>query len=79
MIGNYDDYSLLKHQDPFEECYKWFWSNLNDDDLIEKEFLEYMDKLVDDFESGKTKPIPLGENFFSRIENLLDPDEHEST
>jgi hypothetical protein len=79
MTGNYDDYSLLKNKDPFEECYNWFWCNLNDDDLIEKEFLEYLDKMVDDIESGKEKLISLDKDFFTRIENLLDPDEHEST
>lgn len=71
MTDNYGDYVLLKTDDPFEECYKSFWYNLNDDDLVEKEFLEYLNQLVEDIESGKEKLIPLDKNFFKELDDLL--------
>ena len=74
MAGNYNGYTLLENDDPFEECYKWFWCNLNDDDLIEKEILEYLDKLVDDVESGKEKLIPLDE-VMKDLKLMLNEDE----
>ncbi len=25
ISGNYDDYAILSQDDPYEECYNWFW------------------------------------------------------
>lgn len=72
MSGNYNDYVLLKDDDPFEECYNWFWANLNDDDLVEKEFLEYLDKIVEDIESGKEKLVPFTEEMANQLLDLYD-------
>ena len=68
MTGNYKDYALLSSDDPFTECYGWFWSDLNDADIYPKEFLEYLHQLMDDVESGKEKLIPLDVNFFKDLE-----------
>ena len=72
MTGNYDNYALLNDDDPLTECLGWFWASLNEDDTYPKEFLEYLQQLVDDIESGKEELIPLDEDFFDRIKNLTD-------
>jgi len=57
MTGNYGDYALMWYDDPYEECYEWFWSSLNIDDTLPKSFLEHLYQMVDDIESGKEKTI----------------------
>lgn len=60
LIGsNYTSYKLLKEDDPEEECKEWFWASLNEDDVYEKEFLEYLMQMVDDIETGKEKVYPM--------------------
>ena len=61
MTSNYGSYSLLKDDDPEEECKDWFWCNINLDDTYPKEFLEYLHQMVDDIESGKVKTYTLDE------------------
>lgn len=55
VTENYDGYALLEDDDPEEECRNWFWVGLNESDTYSKEFLEYLQKLVDDVDSGKVK------------------------
>ena len=55
MTNNYDDYALLEEDDPEQECYEWFWASINMDDTYPKEFLEYLNQMVDDIDSGKVK------------------------
>jgi hypothetical protein len=57
MTDNFGDYVLLEDDDPFTECYDWFWSSLNVDDVYPKEFLEYLLQLADDVKTGKVEPI----------------------
>ena len=45
MTGNYVDYALMWYDDPYEECYEWFWTSINSDDTLPKEFLEYLYEL----------------------------------
>jgi hypothetical protein len=71
MTDNYKDYALLEKDDPFTECYEWFWVSLGEDEVYEKEFLEYLMKLADDVETGKEKVIPLDEDFFDRLKDLV--------
>jgi len=71
MTGNWSDYALLNSDDPFEECYGCFWSYLGDDDVYPKEFLEYLMQLAEDIDTGKEKVIPLDENFFDRMKDLV--------
>jgi hypothetical protein len=61
MTGNYSDYALMWYDDPYEECYEWFWSSLNIDETLPKSFLEHLQQMVDDIESGKVKTYTLDE------------------
>ena len=55
MTSNYENYALMREDDPEEECKDWFWTSLNEDDTYSKEFLEYLQQMVDDIDSGKVK------------------------
>jgi hypothetical protein len=61
MSSNYEGYALLKEDDPEAECLDWFWASLNEDDVYDKEFLEYLMELSDDVISGKVKTYPMDE------------------
>ena len=71
MTSDYDGYALLRQDDPEEECKEWFWVSLNEDDVYPKEFLEYLMQMVDDIETGKEKVVPLDEDFFDRMKDLV--------
>lgn len=82
ITDNYKDYALLEKDDPFTECYEWFWVALGEDDCYPKKFLEYLMQLADDVETGKEKVVPLDEDFFDRLKNLVegvDLDDDEDT
>lgn len=72
MTSNYENYALMKEDDPETECVEWFWASLNEDDVYPKEFLEYLMQMVDDIETGKEKLIPMNEDFFDRLKDLTD-------
>ena len=55
ISGNYENYALLKDDDPYEECYQWFWTSINLDETYPKEFLDYLHQLVEDIDTGKEK------------------------
>ena len=57
LTGNYKDYALLPTDDPFKECYEWFWGSLGDDDTLPKQFIEELMQMMEDIESGKEKLI----------------------
>ena len=71
MTSNYENYALLKQDDPFEECYGWFWGTLGEDDVYPKEFLEHLLQMVDNIETGKEKLIPMGEDFMKELQELV--------
>jgi len=71
MTGNYADYALMWYDDPYEECYEWFWSSLNIDDTLPKEFLEHLQQMVDDIDSGRVKTVPFTREMFDEIDNLV--------
>ena len=71
MTGNYKDYALMWYDDPYEECVDWFWGSLGDDDTLPKEFLEHLMQMAEDVRTGKEKGIPLDEDFFDRLEDLV--------
>ena len=71
MTDNFEGYALLKDDDPFQECYDWFWSSINMDETYPKEFLEYLMQLADDVETGKEKVIPIDEGYFDRMKDLV--------
>jgi len=59
--GNYDGYTLLEDDDPYEQCYEWFWTSINLDEVYPKEFLEYLMQMADDIETGKVKTYSIDE------------------
>lgn len=75
MTSNYDGYALMKADDPESECLDWFWTSLNEDDTYPKEFLEYLQDLCDRIDRGEEKLVPLDENFFNRLDDLLNTEE----
>lgn len=72
MTDNFDDYALLKNDDPFTECYEWFWVTLGEDECYPKEFLESLMEMCDRIDRGEEKLIPLDEDFFERLKELTD-------
>jgi hypothetical protein len=63
MTGNYADYALMWYDDPYEECYNWFWSELNEDPTLPKHFLEHIRKLAEQVRTGEVKTYTLDEVF----------------
>ena len=61
ISGNYANYALLKDDDPYEECYQWFWTSINLDETYPKEFLDYLHQLVEDIDTGKEKTYSFDE------------------
>ena len=61
LSNNYADYAILSNDDPYEECYNWFWTSINLDETYSKEFLEYLQQLMRDIDSGKEKVYPMGD------------------
>ena len=57
MTENYENYALLKEDDPEAECLDWFWTSLNEDNVYSKEFLEYLQDMVDRIDRGEEKLI----------------------
>jgi hypothetical protein len=70
MGNNYQDYALLKDDDPLEQCILYFWDSL-EEDVYPKEFLEHLMQLADDVATGKEKVYPLDEDFFDRMKDLV--------
>ena len=74
LLGsNYEGYALLKGDDPLTECCEWFWASLCEDDVYDKEFLEYLFQMVEDIESGKVKTYSMDE-VKKELEELKDLD-----
>jgi hypothetical protein len=71
MTSNYKDYVLLKDDNPEQECIDWFWATLGEDDVYEKDFLEYLYQLADDVETGKEKAVPFTQDMFDRLNDLV--------
>jgi hypothetical protein len=73
MGSNYADYALPRTvEDPEQECIEWFWGTLGEDEVYPKEFLEYLLQMVDDIDTGKVETIPLTEDFFDRLKDLVE-------
>jgi hypothetical protein len=83
MGSNYADYALPRTvEDPEKECIEWFWATLGEDEVYPKEFLEYLLQMVDDIDTGKVETIPLTEDFFDRLKDLVkdvDPEDENET
>jgi hypothetical protein len=61
MGSNYKDYTLMWYDDPYEECYNWFWGTLGEDEVLPKSFLEHLIQLAEDVRTGKEKTYSLDE------------------
>ena len=61
ISSNYEGYALLEDDDSYEQCYEWFWTSINLDETYPKEFLEHLQQMVDDIDSGKVKTYTLDE------------------
>lgn len=75
LLENYEPYTLLKEDDPFEECRNWFFYGINADETYPKEFLEYLQELCDRIDRGEEKLIPVTIEDLREIEELLDAGE----
>jgi len=71
LSNNYEGYALLPEDDPYQECYDWFWASINMDECLSKEFIEYLQEMVDRIDRGEEKLIPLTEDFFDELKDLL--------
>lgn len=58
MRNNFDNYAILKEDNPFECCLEYFWDSL-EEEVYEKEFLEYLHQLVDDVMTGKVETVAM--------------------
>jgi len=72
ITGDYKKYTLLPEDDPYQECYNWFWSSINLDETYPKFFLEELLQMSDDIHTGKEKVYPMGEDFFDRVKELVE-------
>ena len=75
MTNNYEGYALLEEDDPEQECYEWFWASINMDDTLPKEFLEYLNQMVDDIDSGKVRTYP-ADDILKRMKELVDMEDN---
>ena len=76
MGSNYASYKLLKEDDPEAECLDWFWGSLVEDDVYDKDFLEYLMQMVDDVDTGKVKTYPM-EDVMAELKELLGEEDDE--
>lgn len=71
MTDNVENYALLKTDDPYKECYDWFWVVLGEDDVYPKFFLEELMEMVHDIETGKIKSVPFTKDMFDDVDDLV--------
>lgn len=71
MTENYAPYTLLKNDDPFEECYSWFWTSINLDETYPKEVLESLMQMSEDVRTGKVETIPFTRDMFDKLDDLV--------
>jgi len=72
MGSNYENYALPRTaENPEEECIEWFWATLGEDEVYPKEFLEYLMEMAEDVRTGKVETVPLTEDFFDRLKDLV--------
>jgi len=58
VLNNYQEYALLKDDDPLEQCILFFWDSL-EEDIYPKLFLESLLQMCDDIATGKEEVIPM--------------------
>jgi hypothetical protein len=70
MGNNYQDYALLKEDDPLELCILYFWDSL-EDEIYPKFFLEELLQMADDVATGKVKTVPFTKDMFDDLKDLV--------
>ena len=76
LMGNsYQDYALLKDDDPLEQCILFFWDSL-EDEIYSKPFLESLLQMVDDINTGKEKVIPI-DDVMENLKTWLEEEDDE--
>ena len=74
LMGNsYQDYALLKDDDPLDECILFFWDSL-EDEIYSKSFLESLLQMVDDINTGKEEVIPM-DDVLTNLKTWLEDDD----
>ena len=58
MTDKCDNYAILEDDDPYQECYNWFWESINLDDTASKDMLDKLKIMVDKIDSGEIKTYP---------------------
>jgi len=77
LMGNsYQDYALLKDDDPLEQCILFFWDSL-EDEIYSKSFLESLLQMVDDINTGKEKVIPM-DDVMKNLKTWLEEEDDET-
>jgi len=71
MTGKYKDYALMWYDDPYEECYEWFWGSIGYDDTLDKSFLEHIRKLAKEVEEGQVKTYPITKDMMDKLNDLV--------
>jgi hypothetical protein len=74
ISGNYENYNLLPEDDPYEE----FWTSINLDETYSKEFLEYLQQLMRDIDSGKEKVYPMDDVMGELKKWMENPDDEDT-
>ena len=74
ITENYEQYKLLKDDNPEQECYDWFWSSINLDETYPKSFLESLLQMVDDIGTGKEEVIPM-DDVLTNLKTWLEEDD----
>ena len=74
ISGNYEGYALMPDDDPYQECYEWFWTSINMDECLSKEFLEHLQQMVEDIDAGKVKTYPMEEYTDEQIAQWIEED-----
>lgn len=72
ITENYKDYALLDYDDPYTECYEWFWATLGEDETYPKRFLEDLMEMCDRIDRGEEKLIPFTLEDMKRLSDLVD-------
>ena len=74
MTNNYEAYANPWCESPEKECYEWFWSSINMDDTLSKEFLEKLYQRIEDIDTGKMKTYP-ADDILKRLKERVDSDQ----
>ena len=73
MTNNYEMYANPYGESSERECYEWFWTSINMDDTLTKEYIESLYQMMDDIDTGKVRTYS-AEDVLKRMKELVDKD-----